>query len=51
MKDIVYYLSTNLDVLELIKKGKASLLGIGDSELSAILTATESGDLDTKYWR
>lgn len=52
MQEVVEFLINNADVLEKVKEGTASLIGVGAEELKAILEVFFDGAVNPKayYW-
>lgn len=53
MQEMVQYLINNMDVLEKVKEGTASLIGVNSEELKAILEVFFNDSIAPKveYWR
>lgn len=53
MQDVIQYLINNADVLNKVKEGSASLIGVSPEELKAILEVFFGGQLTPKayYWQ
>ncbi|MBU7591438.1 competence pheromone ComX [Metabacillus halosaccharovorans] len=51
MDIIINYLIENPDILEKVKNGTASLLGVTEDEKSAILTSFNDLNLQSYFWR